>query len=67
MLAVIIVLVAGFCVVYWSRFQTVASIEKLTDYDDGYNLYCMDIDYDYDLDALIARGITDTNPLLTPS
>lgn len=53
--------------VYWSRFQTVASIEKLTDYDDGYNLYCMDIDYDYDLDALIARGITDTNPLLMPS
>lgn len=64
LLAVIVLLAAGFCVVYWSRFQTIASVEKMTDYDDGYNLYRMDVAYDYDLDALIARGITDNQSFI---
>ena len=43
---------------YEGRFQTISSIQKVTDYDE-YNLYRMDVKYDYDLDRLIEYGITD--------
>ena len=46
--------------VYFTRLKSIHSIRKLTDYEN-YNLYRMDIDYAYDLDRLIDRGITD-NP-----
>ena len=43
--------------------QSIHSIRKLTDYED-YNLYRMDIDYAYDLDRLIDRGITDNQSMI---
>ena len=69
----LIVAAGGFISVYEGRFQTISSIQKVTDYDeynlysiqkissydDGYNLYRMDVKYDYDLDRLIEYGITD--------
>ena len=45
-----------FCILYLSRFRSVSTIEKLTDYDDGYDLYSMTIEYDYDLDKVINSG-----------
>ncbi len=45
--------------VYFTRFQTLGTIRQLSFYEDGYDLYQMDIRYSYDLDAIIARGITD--------
>ena len=57
-LLLLIVAAGGFISVYESRFQTISSIQKVTDYDE-YNLYRMDVKYDYDLDRLIEYGITD--------
>lgn len=41
------------------RLGTMGSIRKIKGYEDGYGLYSMDVDYRYDLDRLISRGITD--------
>ena len=49
--------------VYFTRLKSIHSIRKLTDYED-YNLYRMDIDYAYDLDRLIDRGITDNQSMI---
>lgn len=49
-LLAVALLFAGIC---FTRIQTVNSIEKLTDYSDGYNLYRMNIKYDYSLDDVI--------------
>ena len=54
----LIVAAGGFISVYEGRFQTISSIQKVTDYDE-YNLYRMDVKYDYDLDRLIEYGLTD--------
>lgn len=55
--AVVLVVVTAFCAFYASRFQTIASIEKITSYDTGYDLYRMEVRYDYDVDNVIAYGI----------
>ena len=59
-LLLLIVAAGGFISVYEGRFQTISSIQKVTDYDE-YNLYRMDVKYDYDLDRLIEYGITDNH------
>lgn len=41
------------------RINTIKSISEIVTYDDGYGLYQMDVNYDYDLDRIIRRGITD--------
>ncbi len=41
------------------RRQTIASIQKLTDYDDMLNLYSMEVFYDYDIDHLTPFGELD--------
>lgn len=64
LLAVVVLLLLAFVAVYFTRFQTIASIEKLTDYEDGYDIYRMDVQYDYSLDDLIARGITDDQSMI---
>lgn len=64
LLAVIVVIVGIFAIVYSSRFKTIATIEPLTDYDDGLNLYRMNIEYDYSLDDIIDSGITDTQSFI---
>lgn len=63
LLAILCVLVA-FCWLYGGRVKSVSSIHKLTDYGDGYDLYSMDIRYDYNLDRLISRGITDDQSMI---
>ena len=51
-LGAFLVAVGVFISVYASRFRTIETIRRVTDYKD-YNLYCMDVNYDYDLDRLI--------------
>lgn len=64
-LLIIIILAAAFCYVkfYRARNKTIATIEKVTDYSD-YNLYTMGVRYDYDIDRIVSRGITDTESCL---
>lgn len=45
--------------IYASRLSTLSSITKVTSYEDGFNLYTMEIKYDYDLDDVIDYGIDD--------
>lgn len=66
LLVALLVLVVGageFICEYTGRFQTIRTIEKVTDYED-YNLYSMDVKYDYDLDRVIEYGITDDQSLV---
>lgn len=59
-LALIVICIIAFCIVYASRFRTMGTIKKLSDYDDGYNLYSMTVKYDYDTQDIIASGFKDT-------
>lgn len=61
-IAVILVIIIAFAAAYATRFKTLGSISKLTSYDK-YNLYTMDVQYDYDIDRLIGYGITDTQSM----
>lgn len=63
-LAVIVFAALAFLGVYYTRIQTINSIEQLTNYEDGYNLYRMDIKYDYSLDDIIDYGITDNQTMI---
>ena len=54
----VLLVILLFLIVAEGRFQTISSIQKVTDYYE-YNLYRMDVKYDYDLDRLIEYGITD--------
>lgn len=58
--AVILLFVIVFTAVYFTRFMTIASIEKHSDYEDGFNLYSMKVKYSYDTQKLIDSGFTDT-------
>lgn len=64
LLILVLLSAVAFCCMYWSRFQSIVSIEKHTDFGDGYDVYSMNVCYDYDLDAIIARGITDNQSAL---
>ena len=46
-----------------ARKHTLDSVKKLTDYCD-FNLYKMDIYYDYSIDKIIDRGIFDDESAL---
>nr|WP_291235222.1 linear amide C-N hydrolase [Frisingicoccus sp.] len=50
--------------IYFTRIQTIGSIEQLTDYEDGYNLYRMDVKYDYSIENVIDRGIEDDQMMI---
>ncbi len=58
-LIVLVVILASVTFVYGTRIMTMDSIEKVESYEDGFGLYSMDVKYDYDLDRIISRGITD--------
>ena len=46
-------------VAYGPQISTAASLRRMTSKGDGYNLYRIDIDYAYDLDAIIAADVRD--------
>ncbi|MDY3781511.1 MAG: linear amide C-N hydrolase [Candidatus Faecousia sp.] len=64
LLAVVLAVVLAFTGLYFTRFRTVRSIQKLTDYEDGYNLYRMDIHYNYSLEKILDYGITDNQTMI---
>ena len=61
---ILVALGAVFCGVYYTRFQSMKTAAKLTDYTDGYNLYRMDIRYAYDLDRIIRHGTRDNDRIV---
>lgn len=63
-LAVVLLGVGAFGVLYAGRIKTMSSIQKITDYSDGYNLYRMNVEYDYQLDNIIKRGISDDQSMI---
>ena len=64
LLALVVAVVLAFTGLYFTRFRTVRSIQKLTDYEDGYNLYRMDIHYNYSLEKILDYGITDNQTMI---
>lgn len=52
-------LAAATGIVYHKQIKSAASLKRLTGYADGYDLYAIDIAYDYDLDRIIAAGVRD--------
>ncbi len=44
--------------------KTLSSIKKITSYGDDYDLYRMEVLYDYDLDRIIDRGIKDDKTMI---
>ena len=64
LLSLVVIAAVAFLVLYFTRIQTFSSIEKLTDYKDGYNLYRMDVQYDYNLDEIIDYGIKDDQTMI---
>lgn len=64
--ALIALIILAVCVgggLYFTRIKSIRSIRKLTDYET-YNLYRMNIDYDYDLDRVIGRGVGDNQAMI---
>ena len=64
LLFVVVIAVASFFGLYLTRIQKMNSIEQLTNYEDGYNLYRMDVKYDYSLDDIIDYGIKDDQTMI---
>lgn len=62
--ALLLAAACGFTGLYFTRIKTLGSIEKLTEYSDGYNLYRMDIKYDYSIDDIINYGIRDDQTMI---
>lgn len=62
--AVLVLLVIAFLIIYASRIKTISTIEQISSYNEGIDLYRMDIKYDYSLDAIIDRGITDDQSMI---
>lgn len=54
---------AGFGALYASRLKTIGTIQKITNYEE-YNLYRMDVKYDYSIDDIINYGITDNQSMI---
>lgn len=44
---------------YRKQIKTLRSLERLTAYEDGFDLYAIDVSYRYDLDRIIAAGVRD--------
>ncbi len=46
-------------VAYGKQIATASSLERITSYEDGFNLYRVDVAYGYDLDAIIDADVHD--------
>lgn len=56
-LTALLAAVLVFAGIYFTRIQTLNSIEKLTGYADGFNLYRMDVRYSYSLDSQVRISV----------
>lgn len=64
LLGILLIGIGIFSGIYFTRFRTMASIQKISSYDDSYNLYRMDVKYDYNIDDIINYGITDDQSMI---
>lgn len=64
--AVVVLVVGIFSIIYASRFKTMSSITKITDYkfESEINIYSMNVEYDYSIDDIIDREITNTQTFI---
>ena len=62
-LVLLVLALLGFGAAYATRLKTTGTIRKVTNYEE-YNLYRMDIQYDYNIDAVINHGITDNQSMI---
>lgn len=53
----LLLLVGGVAAIYYTRLGSVSTIKKISAYADGYNLYSMDVQYEYDLDEIIQANV----------
>ena len=61
---VLVLAVAIFLVgMYFTRIQSIGTIKKLTNYEDGYDLYQMEIKYDYNLDGMLKREFSNNQEI----
>lgn len=56
-IGIILIFVLIFVCIYATRFSTINSIKKITTNEDGYDLYTMEIKYDYSIEDIIDYGI----------
>lgn len=54
---IILILAVIFVCIYASRLSTISTITKVSSYDDGYDLYTMEVKYDYSIEDIIEHGI----------
>lgn len=64
LLAAVLLVAVIFLGIYLTRIQTIGTIERLTDYEDGYDVYRMEVKYNYDLDRMINYGVTDDQTMI---
>lgn len=64
LIGLIIVLLVAAWSIYYKRWATAQSIEKITEYEDGYDLYKIEIKYDYSLQDVIDYGIKDNQSFI---
>ena len=63
LLFLIVLALLGLGALYASRLKTIGSIRKITKYDE-FDLYRMDVQYDYSIDDIIRHGITDNQSMI---
>lgn len=56
-IGLVFILALAFVCTYASRFSTINSIEQISSYEDGYDIYTIDISYDYSIEDIIDYGI----------
>lgn len=56
-LCILLLCAAIFIGIYFTRLKTLSTVAKISSYDDGYDLYRMDIKYNYSLDNIINYGL----------
>lgn len=62
-LILLVIAILAFVCTYFSRFQTISTIQKLTSNDD-YNVYQMDVKYNYSIDDVLNCDISDTQSFI---
>lgn len=54
---IVVAVVGVFSGIYFTRFQTMSSIKKISSYGDGYNLYTVNVKYDYSIGDIIDKNV----------
>jgi Penicillin V acylase and related amidases len=61
---IILICIIAFIGYYFTRIQTINTIEKLSSYEDGYDIYSMTVKYDYNSEDIINSNFDDTQEFI---